>query len=130
MKTAELTGVALEYCVIRLEHPQFIWGEDFGIHYASNQIVIPSWKEPECYSPYSGWAKCGPIIEREGISVHKNLGGSWRGTIRHTEPHPLVPHPVLAGWTHQHGQTPLIAAMRCYVASKLGDEVKVPDELL
>jgi hypothetical protein len=25
--------------------------------------------------------------------------------------------------------TPLIAAMRCYVASKLGDEVDVPEEL-
>jgi hypothetical protein len=30
----------------------------------------------------------------------------------------------------QYGPTPLIAAMRCYVASKLGDEVEVPDELL
>ena len=29
-----------------------------------------------------------------------------------------------------HGPTPLIAAMRCYVASKLGDEVEVPEELL
>lgn len=27
------------------------------------------------------------------------------------------------------GPTPLIAAMRCYVASKLGDEVEVPEEL-
>jgi hypothetical protein len=27
------------------------------------------------------------------------------------------------------GPTPLIAAMRCYVISKLGDEVEVPDEL-
>ena len=27
------------------------------------------------------------------------------------------------------GPTPLIAAMRCYVASKLGDEVDVPEEL-
>jgi hypothetical protein len=27
------------------------------------------------------------------------------------------------------GPTPLVAAMRCYVASKLGDEVEVPDEL-
>ena len=26
--------------------------------------------------------------------------------------------------------TPLIAAMRCYVASKLGEEVDVPDELI
>jgi hypothetical protein len=27
------------------------------------------------------------------------------------------------------GPTPLIAAMRCYVASVLGDEVEVPDSL-
>lgn len=27
------------------------------------------------------------------------------------------------------GPTTLIAAMRCYVASKLGDEVEVPEEL-
>jgi hypothetical protein len=27
------------------------------------------------------------------------------------------------------GPTPLIAAMRCYVASKLGDEVDIPEEL-
>ena len=27
------------------------------------------------------------------------------------------------------GKTKLIAAMRCYVASKLGDEVEVPEEL-
>ena len=28
------------------------------------------------------------------------------------------------------GPTPLIAAMRCFCCSKLGDEVEVPDELL
>jgi hypothetical protein len=28
------------------------------------------------------------------------------------------------------GPTPLIAAMRCYVASKLGDEIEIPEELL
>jgi hypothetical protein len=28
------------------------------------------------------------------------------------------------------GTTPLIAAMRCYVASKLGDEVEIPVELI
>jgi hypothetical protein len=27
------------------------------------------------------------------------------------------------------GPTPLVAAMRCYCASKLGDEVDVPEEL-
>jgi hypothetical protein len=29
-----------------------------------------------------------------------------------------------------YGPTPLVAAMRCYVASQLGDEVDVPDELV
>jgi hypothetical protein len=28
------------------------------------------------------------------------------------------------------GPTPLIAAMRCYVASKLGDDINIPEELL
>jgi hypothetical protein len=29
----------------------------------------------------------------------------------------------------EHGPTPLIAAMRCFVASKLGDEIEIPKEL-
>ena len=29
----------------------------------------------------------------------------------------------------EHGPNPLIAVMRCYVASKLGDEVNIPEEL-
>jgi hypothetical protein len=28
-----------------------------------------------------------------------------------------------------YGPTPLIAAMRCYVEAKLGDEVEIPKEL-
>ncbi len=35
-----------------------------------------------------------------------------------------------AGGKWGMGPTPLIAAMRCYVASKLGDEVDIPEELL
>ncbi|MCY1547037.1 hypothetical protein D9M68_830700 [compost metagenome] len=31
---------------------------------------------------------------------------------------------------HWHGQTPLIAAMRCIVAAKLGETVDVPSELI
>jgi len=29
----------------------------------------------------------------------------------------------------EYGDTPLIAAMRCYVASKLGNKVEIPTEL-
>lgn len=63
------------------------------------------------------WSQGGPIIEREinELYEHKQLecwaAKSKTGDLR-------------------YGPTPLIAAMRCYVASKLGDEVEVPDELI
>lgn len=56
----------------------------------------------------------GPIIERERINLW-NEGYEWEAS-RYGE------HIV---W----GKTPLIAAMRCYVASKLGDDVTIPEEL-
>lgn len=62
------------------------------------------------------WAQTGPIIEREEISVTPNGDGRWWAHC---------PRRVL----HQYGRTPLTAAMRCYVASRLGDEVEIPDDL-
>jgi hypothetical protein len=35
----------------------------------------------------------------------------------------------IQGEFFQTGPTPLIAAMRCYCCSKLGDEVEVPEEV-
>jgi formyltetrahydrofolate hydrolase len=60
------------------------------------------------------WAQGGPIIEREGVPTYQVFSASgkmWR-----------------AGG--QIAETLLVAAMRYYVASKLGDEVEVPKELL
>jgi hypothetical protein len=75
----------------------------------------------------SDWAQGGPIIEREKISVVQNITldklhpeWDWRAT--------KAPHDPL-DCTYAYGPTPIIAAMRCYVASKLGDTVDVPDEL-
>jgi hypothetical protein len=70
----------------------------------------------EGYAEYeysTNWAQGGPIIEREGIAI----GKSWEGWKAFTET------------SGGEGPSPLIAAMRCYVASKLGDEVDVPEEL-
>ena len=63
------------------------------------------------------WAQGGPIIEREGIRLHRSATGAWWAGPE-ADPH----RPV-------SGPTPLIAAMRCYVASKLGEIVEVPSEL-
>ena len=60
------------------------------------------------------WAQGGPIIERERIELEHD-GHAWWARIKADEDYT--------------GPTPLIAAMRCYVASKLGDEVDVPEGL-
>ena len=61
----------------------------------------------------SNWLIGGPLIEREGIDIYQS--GVWIAEI--------------GGNKTIEGPTPLIAAMRCYVASTLGDEVDVPEEL-
>jgi len=111
IKTAELTGAALDWAVAKCEGVDISEGLTDDERYSTN------------------WALGGPIIEREINKVSRNLGGSFSAQIRHTMSHPLVAHPVLAGWTNASGPTMLIAAMRCYIASKLGEEVDVPEEL-
>ena len=69
------------------------------------------------YYPSTDWAQGGPIIEREGIDLQYQGGDNdkWAADMFGAE-------------CSVYGDTPLIAAMRCYVASKLGDEVE-PEEL-
>ena len=83
------------------------------------------------WSPSVNWAQGGSIIEREGIDLYCNVPSSiaskhngwltsWRAAYRRCG----------FGTDMSYGPTPLIAAMRCYVASKLGDLVEVPEELI
>jgi hypothetical protein len=100
MKTNELTGAALDWAVAMAEN----WaGADFEV------------------KPYStDWSQGGPIIEREFITIINAAGDDvWSA-------YPIADDPVAH---RKSGPTPLIAAMRCYVASKLGDEVEIPEEL-
>lgn len=73
------------------------------------------------YSPSTNWAQGGPLIEREGVNLRMHTGTDKQPIafvwVNHTPAH------------REQGPTPLIAAMRCYVASKLGDEIEVPEEL-
>jgi hypothetical protein len=123
IKTSELTGAALDWAVAKAdgsipfdEDGPVCWKED-GYGHASRCAWAPS----------TNWAQGGPIIEREGISVFcGGLGatGYWNAYYAdRDEWHDVDLH-------KQVGPTPLVAGMRCYVASKLGDEVEVPDELL
>ena len=72
----------------------------------------------------TNWAFGGPILERDNIGTTPMTTkvGDERGTR-----YWFANHEDKTDF--QDGPTPLIAGLRCYVASKLGDEVDVPDEL-
>ena len=148
IKTSELTGAALNWAVAKCEK------HDIGIisideqwqRFISNGVsselaltALPIFRaslrpklcviEPDGYKNifaasklnYStDWSQGGPIIEREKI------GFKYTGTAME-----------FVAWLNGelstkhdcYGPTPLIAAMRCFVSSRLGDEVDVPDEL-
>ena len=119
IRTNDLKDKALDWAVaacedIRVGHPSF-W---------TNAVIVASENGTECPWPYStSWAQGGPIIDhmvREGLRLtgYKSL--------------PTDPTSCQAqiGNIVTGGPTPLIAAMRCYVASKLGATVDIPQELL
>ena len=128
IKTQDLTGPALDWAVAKCE------GEDYSPVTTYNGIgqEFP----PTNYS--TNWSQGGPIIEREGIllralrSTGHSLNGQWLAMYDGTNTCTMVQWVKRTDWPHHYlsGPTPLVAAMRCYVASQLGDEVDVPDELL
>lgn len=83
------------------------------------------------YSPSTNWAQGGPIIEREGVGLHRNSKLLYLNDEKRWQAHLIIAldgPPPRTGYDSK-GPTSLIAAMRCYVASKLGDEVEVPEDL-
>jgi hypothetical protein len=111
MKTHELTGSALDWAVAKCE------GEDYSpvTTYSGIGAEFP----PTNYS--TDWSQGGPIIEREGIDIAVSESGEeWNAQYRFKK---------IRDDEYWSGPTPLIAAMRCYVASKLGDEVEIPEGL-
>jgi hypothetical protein len=75
------------------------------------------------YRPSKNWSQGGPIIEQEKMTVGLCIGDTqWAADIYEGS--------GLEIRASKTGPTPLIAAMRCYVASKFGDKVDIPEELL
>jgi hypothetical protein len=121
IKTSELIGPALDWAVavcngrgLDLEDPRDPWLTCGGI---ADQPL-------HSYTPHTDWAQGGPIIEREYIALN---GGQPPCASMQIEA--ADGDFIFDKWVEGRGPTPLIAAMRCYVASKLGDEVNVPEEL-
>ena len=109
--TAELTGAALDWAVAKCEG--FIDDCNTWLHEATLTEVAEG-----SYHPSTDWTQGGLIIERLKISL--------------ASPSPIHPDWTAMTWlnkTKQDGSTPLIAGMRCFVASKLGEKVEIPERL-
>lgn len=112
MNTSYLTGAALDWAVDECLNGDGLylkfWKMGGDKRYVHCQIM-------QAYSVH--WGTGGPIIESEKIELYFQ--------------------PALEMWCAKsiegdlrYGDTPLIAAMRCYVTSKMGETVDVPDALV
>jgi hypothetical protein len=120
VETSELISTTLDWAVAKCEGA-VDFGYDGVTHFftlrGETKVLSTGLVPSMCYNPTTDWQQGGPIIEREIESLyeHKPLecwaAKSKQGDLR-------------------YGPTPLIAAMRCYVASKLGDTVQIPRELV
>lgn len=123
IKTSDLTGAALDWALAvievnlnnsaqHIEHFLSLRSED--VRYDDNMKQHRTGR----FRYSERWDQSGPIIEREKIWLagpHKDRE-DWYADAKDD--------------TRRYGPTPLIAAMRCYAASKLGAEVDVPSELI
>ena len=116
IKTADLIGPALDWMVAVAEGATRIQLYEYSgrrmIRVSLPEGIHAPW-EPSRY-----WGQGGPIIEREWIELGA-YHDQWLAVFHGED-----------GSTDQYGPTPLIAAMRCFVASRLNDEVDIPGELL
>lgn len=154
MKTSELTGAALDWAVaicegrnLDMRHNYIkrkavennytdVEGLAFQLSTQVNEIIdsdtvnslsataMNSTLELKTIAYSSDWALGGPIIQHEKISLSSPRGFGWVAELWQEKINPITGH-----FTFSSGDTPLIAAMRCYVASKLGGEIEIPKEL-
>jgi len=129
IKTSDLTLLALDWAVAESEkmdieiRPAGACGRPLYV------LAAEAGRTPWTWTPTTSWHQGGPIIDREKIATSPLPNNSWRAYA------PMGTR-VLNGreifsWQHKgNGPTLLIAAMRCYVASKLGDTVDIPEELV
>jgi hypothetical protein len=110
MKVSELSGAKLDFWVGKMEGKRVSLETIGGVEYC---LELSGYRCRMGYSPSTDWARGGPIIEMRRVMVSPVGDTLWYASIEVEK---------MAG-EYAIGETPLIAAMRRYVASKYGDEV-------
>ncbi|EOC0346265.1 phage protein NinX family protein [Cronobacter turicensis] len=111
VKTAELTGAALDWAVAKaLDYEVFI--NPF------NGVMRKTSEAIGCYrfEPSTNWNHGGPLIEEHIEHMSVQPGNMWAAV-------------ALGDFTYQKADTPLLAACRAIVSHHLGYEVEIPTDL-
>ena len=140
IKTADLIGPALDWVVVKCEHAVKKYKYGSPVFNPKTKRVYETQGLEQIgvnFAPSIDWAQGGPIIEREKITIGFDCGWVYAPSKAQPEDEPDNGDRWLATMDirgdqclSEYGPTPLAAAMRCFVASKLGDEVEIPDELM
>jgi Protein of unknown function (DUF2591) len=133
-KVCELEGALLDAAVAKAEG----WRQEGAAWVRGNDasgMVITQASQLFPFPWSSDWKWGGPIMERERISVFPTWGLGW-GAFKADSYTASGDKCVsgLDGFTVMfdgvrqpaHGNVPLVAAMRTYVASRFGEEVELP----
>ncbi len=123
IRVSEATEIQLDWMVAKA----------LGLAYRNDEKYGPMCFRPSttkgvihwgsCPLPYStDWAQGGRIIEMDRICIDIGHDGVWLAYCKQNYDDEKE--------FMQSGSSPLIAAMRSYVAMRLGDFVDVPEELV
>ncbi len=116
MKTSDLTGSALDWAVAKCE------GHEVAVAEGTGMVIIRRNNVTDYFNPSSNWSWAGPIIEKEKIGI--------LFYVDHIPDDADEPIWVAScGGIRALGDTPLIAAMRCYVMLELANGIDIPKEL-
>ena len=110
MKISKLNGSALDWAVAKA------WGvSDADINVNTGHPVL---RDCMSWRPSTNWVQGGAIIEQEKIAIdYSEHDNTWCAAVYDAD----------GGFS---ASTPLVAAMRSFVASKFGNDIEVPEELV
>ncbi|AOV18819.1 hypothetical protein BJI67_16400 (plasmid) [Acidihalobacter aeolianus] len=141
-RVESLDGLVLDWAVAQAGGVDVVLGEGCLLQ------VYAAQREKKVYAPSSCWGLGGQIIEDQAIAIRRHPStGSWYammsedlGSFEHAawvkmtasggERYGTLSYQVHKRQQRFDGPTPLVAAMRCFVASKFGSELHIPSAVL
>lgn len=126
VNTADLAGAALDWAVAQAEAvPVAIAAPHYGTDW---RVYKPDFGGK--YSPSTDWAVGGPLIAKFQVALIPETHDGMEGTEMSERWYADAYYGGGEQYTTEHCDTALIAACRAIVATKFGDSVQVPKELM